>query len=145
MTTDFHPTWPTLEDNEVMRTPIFWARCKYDFTVDGGTQGAISLLPAAAVPDGSLVLGAYINVLLALTGATATAALHINAADDIEAATAISGAPWSSTGWKAASDLPLGAAPVQLTADRNITLTVGTADLTAGEFEVIVAYLPPGL
>lgn len=143
--TDFHPTWPTLEDNEVMRAPIFWARCKYDFAVDAGAQGAITLFPAAAIPDESLILGAYINVGTALAGVGASVALHINAADDIEAATAISGAPWSTTGWKAAGDLPLGAAPVQLTADRNVTATITAADLTAGVFEVLLAYLPPGL
>lgn len=143
--TDFHPTFKVPEDNEIVKAPIFFARCKYDFAVDAGAQGAITLFPAAAIPDESLILGVYINVTTALTGAGASVALHINGADDIEAATAISGAPWSATGWKAASDLPWGGAPVQLTADRNVTATITAVDLTAGVFEVLIAYLPPGL
>ncbi len=143
--TDFHPSFKVPEDNEIVRAPVFWARCKYDFAVDAGAQGAITLFPSTAIPSGSLILGAYINVGTAITGVGASVALHINAADDIEAATAISGAPWSTTGWKAAGDLPYGAAPVQLTADRNITATITAADLTAGVFDVLVAYLPPGL
>ena len=143
--TDTHQTFKVPADNEIVKAPIFWARCKYDFAVDGGAQGAITLFPDAAIPDESLILGAFINVGTAVAGVGASVALHINAADDIEAATAISGAPWSTTGWKAASDLPLGASPVQLTADRNVTATITAADLTAGVFEVLLAYLPPGL
>lgn len=146
MTIDHHPEGIVPEDNEVVRAPLFFARCKYDFAADAGAQGAINLFPNVAVPSGSLILGAYINVGTAPTsGGAATLALSIEGADDIEAATVISGAPWSSTGWKAASDLPLGAAPVQLTVDRNVVATIGAADLTAGVFEVLVVYLPPGL
>ncbi len=143
--TDTHQTFLVPEDNEIVKAPIFWARCKYDFAVDGGAQGAITLFPDAAIPDESLILGVYIKVGTIVTGVGASVALQINAADDIEAATAISGAPWSTTGYKTAGDLPFGAAPVQLTADRNITATITAADLTAGVFEVLVAYLPPGL
>ena len=143
--TDFHPSFKVPEDNEIVRAPIFWARAKYDFAVDAGGQGAITLFPAVAIPSGSIVLGVYINVKTALTsGGAATCALHVNAADDIDTAGVISAAPWSTTGLKAA-DLALGSNPVQLTADRNITLTIGAADLTAGVFEVLVSYLPPGL
>ena len=142
---DTHPTSTVPGDNQVVRTAIFWARAKYDFAVDAGAQGAITLFPAAAIPSGAIVLGVYINVKTALTsGGAATCALHVNAADDIDTAGVISAAPWDSTGLKAA-DLALGSDPVQLTADRNVTLTIGAADLTAGVFEVLVAYLPPGL
>lgn len=145
MTIDFHPTFDVPEDNEVMASPIFWARCKYDFAVDGGAQGAINLFPVVAIPSGSLVLGAYINVLTAPTsGGAATLALSTEGADDIDAAGVISAAPWSTTGRKAA-DLALGSNPIELTADRNVVATIGAADLTAGVFEVLVAYLPPGL
>lgn len=140
-----HPTFKVPEDNESVNVPIFWARCKYDFAVDAGGQGAIDLFPEVAIPNGSIVLGAYINVKTQLTsGGAATCALHVNAADDIDTAGVISSAPWSTTGLKAA-DLALGSDPVQLTADRNVVLTIGVEDLSAGVFEVLVAYLPPGL
>ncbi len=143
--TDFHPSFDVPEDNERMKMPVFWVRAKYDFAVDAGAQGAINLFPSVAIPSGSLVLGVYINVTTVPTsGGAATAALHVNAADDIDTAGVISAAPWSTTGWKAA-DLALGSSPVQLTADRNVILTIGAADFTAGVFEVLVTYLPPGL
>lgn len=146
MTIDFHPTFDVPEDNECQNVPMFWARCKYDFAVDGGAQGAINLFPSVKIPSGSLVIGAYYNVLTPpASGGAATLALSTEGADDIEAATVISGAPWSTTGRKVASDLPLGAAPIELTADRNVVATIGAADLTDGVFEVLVAYLPPGL
>ena len=133
-------------DNEFVASRLFWAKCKYDFAVDAGAQGAINLFPSAAVPNGSLVLGAYINVITPPTsGGAAEIAVHVQGAGDIQAAAAISGAPWSSGGWKAVSALSLGAAPVKLTADRNVIATISVADLTAGVFEVLIAYLPPGL
>lgn len=143
--TDFHPTSKVPEDNHVVQIPVFWARATYDFAVDAGAQGAINLFPEVAIPSGSIVMGVYINVKTVLTsGGAATCALHVNAADDIDTAGVISGAPWSTTGLKAA-DLAFGSDPVQLTADRNVILTIGVEDLTAGLFEVLVAYLPPGL
>lgn len=146
MTIDFHPEGKVPEDNESVRAPIFFARCKYDFAVDAGAQGAITLFPSVAIPSGALVLGVWLNVTTTPTsGGAATMALHVEGANDIETATAFDGAPFSTTGWKAATTLPFGAAPVEVTADRNVSLTIGTADLTAGVFEVLIAYLPPGL
>lgn len=144
MSIDHHPTWDVPQENEVKRSTIFIARCKYDFAVDGGGQGAITLFPDVAIPSGSLILGAYLDVQIAPVGVGATLALHINAADDIDADGAIDSAPWSTTGRKAC-DLALGSDPVELTADRNVTLTISTTDLTAGVFEVLIMYLPPGM
>lgn len=133
-------------DNETVPSPIFWAKAKYDFAVDGGAAGAINLFPDVAIPNGSLALGAYINVLTALTsGGAATVALHVNSAGDIQAATDFDAAPFSVEAWQAAAALPMGADPVLLTADRNVVATIAAADLTAGAFEVLLAYLPPGL
>lgn len=133
---------PALKDNEVAALPLLIGKCKYDFAVDGGVSGDIGL--GLTLPSGALILGAYINVTTVPTSAgAATVAIKSEAAADLNAADAISGAPWSTTGWKAA-DKDLGAAPIKLTAARQITTTIGTADLTAGVFEVLVLYLAPG-
>lgn len=133
---------PALTDNEIAGMRVMVGRTKYDFGVDGGATGDIGL--GLTVPSGSLILGAYINVTTALTsGGAATVALKSEGAADINDADAISGAPWSTTGWKAA-DLSVGSTPIELTADREITATVATAALTAGVFEVVVLFLPPG-
>lgn len=139
---DVHELVPVAADDEIINLPVLIGRTKYDFSNDGGSQGDIGL--GLTVPSGSLILGAYINVTTVPTsGGAATIALKSEGAADINDADAISGAPWSTTGWKAA-DLSVGSAPIELTADREINATVGTADLTAGVFEVVVLFLAPG-
>ncbi len=131
-------------DNELNWFPMFLARCKYDFAVDGGAVSTINLFPSAVMPDDALILGCYLNVLTVPVGATATVGIGSEAASDLQSAAAISGAPWSTTGFKAAT-VALGSDPVNLTADRNITITIGTAALTAGVIEVLVVYFAAGL
>lgn len=125
-------------DNEVREKKLFQARGKYDFAVDGGAVGDIPL--GVKLPKGALVREALINVITVPTSAgAATIALKLEAAGDVQAAAAISGAPWSTTGIKLAS-LTRTAAPVNLTLERELTATVGTAALTAGVFEVLIEY-----
>lgn len=131
-------------DNEIGPFPIFWARAKYKFADDAGAQGDINLLPSAVIPAGALILAAFINVIVAPTGATATIALKCEGAADLQSAAAINGAPWSTLGLKACTKT-FATAPIKTTAARNVAATVGTANLTAGEFEVLVAYLAPGV
>lgn len=128
-----------------MRMAVFWARARYDFAVDGGAISSINLFPDAAIPNGALIVACFINVITVPTsGGAATIALDSEAAADLQSAAAILGAPWSSTGWKAATKT-YATAPVKLTADRNVGATIGAAALTAGVFEVLVGYFPPGL
>lgn len=129
-------------DNEIVALPVFVGKATYDFAIDGGAVGDIPL--GLKIPNGALVLGAYINVLTPVTGNTgATLALKLESAADINAADAVTGQPWSTTGWKL-SDRNIGAqAPIKLTAERELTATVGTAALTAGKFEVLVIYTLP--
>ena len=111
----------------------------YSFAALGGAVGDITLT-GDTVPSGAAILDAYIKVTTALTGATATVAIKVEGAADINAADAISGAPWSTTGVKRA-DLTATTAPVVTTAARSIVATVGTAALTAGVFTVVVEYI----
>lgn len=137
-----HELVPAIGDNQIARSNVMVARSKYDFAVDGGAVGDINL--GISLPSGALVLAAFVNVTTVLTsGGAATVALKSEAAGDLQSAAAISGAPWSTTGWKAGTKT-YATAPVKLTADRNIAATVATAALTAGVFEVLVFYLPPG-
>lgn len=116
------------------------ARAEYDFAVDGGAVGDI-VLRGQSVPSGAIITDVLIKVTTALTsGGAATVALKSEGAADLNAADAISGAPWSTTGAKR-GDLDADTAPVTTTADRAITATVGTAALTAGKFTVFVTYV----
>jgi hypothetical protein len=112
----------------------------YDFSIDGGAVGDIALR-GDSIPSGAIITDVLIHVDTALTsGGAATVALKAESAADLNAADAISGAPWSSTGAKR-GDLDADTAPVKTTASRTPTATVGTAALTAGKFSVYVSYL----
>ena len=112
----------------------------YSFATDGGAVGDITLR-GDTIPSGAIITDVLIHVDTALTsGGAATVALKAESAADLNAADAISGAPWSTTGAKR-GDLDADTAPVKTTAARSIVATVGTAALTAGKFSVYVTYL----
>lgn len=112
----------------------------YDFAVDGGAVGDITLR-GGTLPSGAIIIDSLIDVDTALTsGGAATVAIKAESAADINAADAISGAPWSTTGAKR-GDLTATTAPVKTTAARTLAATVATAALTAGKFNVYVFYV----
>ncbi len=112
----------------------------YEFALDGGAVGDI-VLRGDTLPSGAIIVDALIHVDTAVTsGGSATLAIKTEGAADINAADAVSGAPWSTTGAKRA-DFTATTAPIKTTAARSITATVATAALTAGKFTVVVWYL----
>lgn len=116
------------------------ARGLYDFATDGGAVSDITLR-GDSIPSGAIIVDALIHVDTALTsGGAATVAIKTEGAADINAADAIGGAPWSSTGAKR-GDFTATTAPIKTTAARSIVATVGTAALTAGKFSVLVFYV----
>lgn len=116
------------------------ARAYYDFAVDGGTVGDIALR-GDKIPSGAIITDVLLHVDTILTsGGAATVAIKAESAADLNAADAISGAPWSTTGAKR-GDFTATTAPIKTTAERTITATVATAALTAGKFSVLVTYL----
>ena len=132
----------------------------YDFAVDGGAISAIGL--GVYIPDNAVIINAWIDVITTLTSATdtATIAIHIQSADDLVAAIAISDASnvWDAgihgtlvnnpnLGADAAHDTALevialyAATKVKTTAEREITATIAVAAVTAGKFNVFVEYI----
>lgn len=112
----------------------------YSFATDGGAVGDITLR-GDSLPSGAIITDALIDVDTALTsGGAATVAIKVESAADINAADAIAGAPWSTTGAKRA-DFTATTAPVKTTAARSIVATVATAALTAGAFNVYIFYV----
>ncbi len=112
----------------------------YDFATDGGAVSVITLR-GGSIPSGALIVDALLHVDTVPTSAgAATISVNSEAAADIQAAAAISGAPWSTAGGKRGS-LTATSAPVKTTAARSIAATVGTAALTAGRFKVFVWYV----
>jgi len=123
-------------------------RGRYDFAVDGGAQSTIAITSGTPIPSGSVIVGGYVNVLTALTsGGSATIACQVNAANDILTAVAV--ATWD-TAPVTKNILPAtttgaltDSTTVKTTADRNISIVIATADLTAGKFDVVLFVVPP--
>ena len=133
-------TQPTAEG--ILGVGFRVCRAAYSFAVDGGGVGTIALLGATSIPANAVICGGMVNVTTALTGnLNATAALQVEAANDIVTAAAVSGAPWSSTGRKSIIPAFTGAASVLTTVARDVSLVIGTADLTAGVFDVYLFYI----
>lgn len=122
------------------QAPVRVARARYDFAVDGGAIGDITI-SSGALPAGAYVTSGFVEVDTALTGAGASVAVNVEGAGDIVAAAAISGAPWSTTGRKSIVPAGTGATSVKTTAARSIVATVSAAVLTAGAFDVVLQYI----
>lgn len=113
------------------------AQWDYDFAVDGGAVGAITLR-GDSIPSGSVVIDARVVVTSGVTsGGAATVSLDLETAADLRAANAYNNATMqlSTTGVKALLNA------VKTTAVRNVVATVGTTTLTGGAFSVIVSYV----
>lgn len=117
---------------------------EYDFAVDGGVVGTITLRAGAGsqgpIPNGSVILGGYLETLTALSGGTSTGALQSEAAGDIVAQAATTGAPWSTTGQKSIIPAFTGATSVKTTAQRSPAFVIGTANLTQGKLRLVLIY-----
>lgn len=120
------------------------AKGEYDFAVDGGAVGTITLrasgdeLAAANdIPAGAVIMGGYLEVDTAVLSATGTVAVQAEAAADLLAATGQAGL---TVGRKSLIPAFAGAGTVKTTVRRSIQIVIATAALTAGKFRVVVFY-----
>lgn len=131
-----------LQEGALTRSGFQVYRGDYSFAVDGGAVSTIALTGGTIIPSGAILLAAYIEVVTPPTsGGAATIAVQVESAGDVQAAAAVSGAPWSTTGVKLSSARTFAAAPVKTTAARDISIVIATATLTAGAFRVYVITL----
>lgn len=119
------------------------ARFVFDCAVAGnlpiGAHGT-----GVTIPIHAIIVGGFVDVNTAFTGDTnATLAIHVQAANDIISAAAVSGAPYSTIGRKAI--VPKANTPestsVKTTAAREITCTVATAALLTGKLTGYLYYV----
>lgn len=118
---------------------------EYDFAVDGGAIGTITMRSVGAastpIPNGAVIYDGYVEVLTLLaSGGAATGAVQVEAANDTVNAAAVSGAPWSTTGVKSTIEAGAGANAVKTTAARSPAFVIATATLTAGKFRLVLFY-----
>lgn len=119
-------------------------RARYDFAADGGAVSTIAITQEK-LPDTAVILGGFVEVDTAVTGAAnAEAAVKVEAAGDIVASAVVTGAPWSTTGRKSIIPAFTGATSVKTTVKRDISIVIAVAALTAGAFDVVLFYVQMG-
>tara|TARA_Y100001963_G_scaffold148235_1_gene225779 strand:- start:697 stop:1212 length:516 start_codon:yes stop_codon:yes gene_type:complete len=112
-----------------------WAKAEYDFAVDGGVAGDISL--GVKIPDNAIVVGGFIEGITSVTSSgSATVAVKLQSAADVAGATGKA----ALTGTAVVPCSAVLSAPFKLTAERTVTITVAVAALTAGKFNVWIEY-----
>jgi len=93
---------------------------------------------AVTIPDNAIVISGFVDVIAAVTSnGDATVAIHLANANDLLAATA-------KTNLTLAAQLPMAAviaAPIKLASEKAITVTVGTAALTAGKIDGYIIWM----
>ena len=116
-------------------------KCNWKFSRDGGAVGAIDLKNEdgsdVVLPAGFLIWDSVILVKTTVTsGGSATLAFAAESANDIKTAEAVA----TFSGNAKVAGIPVGSAAsaVLCTASRTPTLTVATAALTAGEFDLFL-------
>lgn len=116
-------------------------RYEYNYGRDGGAVSTF-LLKGQILPDNAVVKDAYIDVITVPVGSGASIALGFESTTDINAADAISGAPWSGTGLVDADGVDIGSESgyPKTTRERGLQMTIAAAVLTAGHFFVTVEY-----
>lgn len=119
-------------------------KCKYDFALQGGSSAAAINLKAVdgtncQLPANAVVIAGLIDVLTSpLSNGSATIAVGTgNAANDLKTATAKA----SFTGKLDVVPVRTAATAIKITAAKNPTMTIATAPLTAGKFNVFIQYL----
>lgn len=115
---------------------------EYDFAVDGGAISTIALRSDdGPLPAGSYISQAVLDVLtLFTTGTGATAAITIEAANDVVSATIVSGAPYSTTGLKSTVLVGTGATMIKTTVARSPSIVIAVGTITAGKCRLVLEY-----
>jgi len=117
-------------------------KCVYDFSVQGGAVGTLSLLDEVGkpcvLPKSAIIRDVLIDVVTAPTsGGSATIALGSGAAtNDFKTATLYS----SFSGLMAGIPVGSAATAIKLAADEDPSISIATAALTAGKLNVQIRY-----
>ena len=120
------------------------ARFTFDPTAIAAQRTVAAHPLGVTIPDNAIVLDGMVDVVTTFASAndSATIAIHVNGANDIVAAVAISdsGNPWDA-GLHAVVPVNSAATAVKTTAAREITATVAVQALTAGKLVGFLRYV----
>lgn len=118
---------------------MYSASVVYDVTAafDSGVAGTITPSIGVTLPVGAIIYGGLLEVITVPVGVGASIAVQSQGAGDLQAAAAISGAPWSTLGIKAIAPVCTAATAVAIaTTAKAVKVVVSAANLTAGKFKV---------
>lgn len=124
------------------------ARATFDPTGNSAHRTIAAHTLGVTLPNKAIVVGGFVQVVTVLDSAdhSGSVAISIQSANDLITASAISGAPYSTTGAKAI--VPKSNTPestgIILTAARTVTATVTTTALTVGKLVVFLHYVVGG-
>ena len=92
---------------------------------------------AVTIPDNAIVIDGHVDVISAVTSdGSATVAIHLVNANDLLTATGK-----ASLGAKAQLPMAVDTTPIKLEAAKAVTVTVGTAALTAGKINGYIIWM----
>jgi hypothetical protein len=92
---------------------------------------------AVTIPDNAIVIDGHVDVISAVTSdGSATVAIHLVNANDLLTATGK-----ASLGAKAQLPMAVDTTPIKLEAAKAVTVTVGTAALTAGKINGYIIWI----
>lgn len=123
-------------------------RAVYDFSLQGGAVGTVNLLEqdqeglvkakVAKLPDNAIIKQVMIDIQTAMASAGGTGTIALGANTTVDLLAAVDADTLSGL----VAGIPVGSAAtaVKLTAERNLTATIGAEALTAGKIEVFVEY-----
>jgi hypothetical protein len=117
------------------------AHAIFSFAVDGGVTGLITPVSTAVIPANAIIIGGTVNVVAAVTSlGSATLSVGTSAGSSASALLAAT-AKASLTLAAILNAVPTLAVPVKMSAAGSITVTVGSADLTAGKVEIFLFFV----
>jgi hypothetical protein len=123
---------------------VYTAIATFDPSATAGMRTIAAHTLGVTIPDNAIIIDGRIDVLTTFTSATdaGTIAIHVQSANDIRTATAIStGTSWDAPTIQATVPVGTVATAIKLTAAREITATVAVEALTAGKCKIYLDYV----
>ena len=123
-------------------TPFVFDTAENDAAAEPASNKTVAAHPlAVTIPAKAIVLGGHLDVITAVTSATQNSTVAIHLANPADVLTTTEGAEANLT---LAAQIPMAAlkaAPIKLAAAKPVTVTVGTAALTAGKINGYIIWI----
>lgn len=120
----------------------------WDFSIDGGSHttnsGLITPAQNVSLPANAIIVGGFAKAGTALVGSGATVSIGTSAG--LSATALLGSTAGALANWAADAIIalvPTLASPKEMTAAGSITITIGTADLSAGQIEIFTFFVVP--